>query len=183
MGLENLQSKKEQETGVSSKDFNKTVHMLIELLGRDMESANPSRDKDMLVAIREGLFRVEVAGQLFDHVKSFRALLIKHFPAVAIVEFNKERHIELAKAVAKISVQAFAGKSQVRDFFRKFGVDMENTQMAIFAVTQFIEMVRKMPLKFFTDSDNRIQIVNAMQHELDELILLEESEQAEIARD
>jgi hypothetical protein len=177
------QSKKPQESEISSKDFNKTVHMLIELLGRDMESANPSRDKDMLVAVREALFRVEVAGQLFDYVKSFRDLLSKHFPEVAIVEFNKERHIELAKAVAKVSVQAISGKAQIGDFFKEFGVDMENTQMAIFGITQFIEMIRRMPLKFFTDPDNRIQIISAMQHELDELILLEESEQTEVVED
>jgi hypothetical protein len=174
------QSKKTKEEEVNVKDFNMTVHMLLELLGRDMESANPSRDRDMLVAIRDGLFRVEVAGQLFDHIKAYRALLVKHFPECAVVEFNKERHICLAQEAAKLSVQAFTGKMQIQEFLRGFGVDMENPQMAIFAITQFIEMVRQLPLKLFTDPDNRLQIITAMQRELDELIILEEASQEEI---
>jgi hypothetical protein len=169
--------------GVDGKGFTKTVHMLIELLGRDMESSNPSRDRDMLISIRDGLFRVEVAGQLFDHIKAFRDLLLKHYPETSVVEFTKERHIELAKTTAKLSVQALAGKAQIREFFREFGVNMENTQMGIFAITQFIEMVRRLPIKFFVDPDNRFQIITAMQRELDELIVLEETEEQEMAED
>ncbi|MDR2650903.1 MAG: hypothetical protein LBC68_01120 [Prevotellaceae bacterium] len=176
----NSQSKKPKNEGVNVKDFDATVHMLLELLGRDMESSNPSRDKDMLVSIRDGLFRVEVAGQLFERIKAYRALLIKHFPECAAVEFNKEQHIHLAKESAKLSVQAFTGKMQIQEFLQGFGVNMENTQMAIFAITQFIEMIRQLPLKFFVDPDNRLQIIIAMQRELDELIVLEEATQEEI---
>jgi hypothetical protein len=176
-------SKSKAEDEVDTKSFNKTVHMLIELLGRDMESANPSREKDMLIAVRDALFRVEVAGQLFDYIKSFRDLLVKNFPETAVVEFNRDRHIELAKTTAKLSVQAFTGKGQIRDFLKEFGVDMENTQMAIFSVTQFIEMVRRLPIKFFVDPDNRFQIVTTMQRELDELIIREEAEEHEVVED
>ncbi|MDR2779430.1 MAG: hypothetical protein LBB16_04100 [Puniceicoccales bacterium] len=180
MERKNSQSKKVKDEGVNVKDFNTTVHTLLELLGRDMESANPSRDKDMLVAIRDGLFRVEVAGQLFEYIKAYRALLVKHFPECAVVEFNKDRHVHLAEEAAKLSVQAFAGKMQIQEFLRGFGVDMEDPQMAIFAITQFIEMVRRLPLKFFVDPDNRLQIITAMQRELDELIIQEETAEEEI---
>jgi hypothetical protein len=173
------QSKEKAEEPVNVKDFNRTVNMLLELLGRDMESSNPSREKDLLVAIRDALFRVEVAGQLFDYAKAFRELLVKHFQGVATVEFNRERHIALAKIMAKLSVQAPSGKSQIRDFFKEFGVDPENIQMMIFAITQFMEIVRKLPMKFFTDIDNRFQAITTMQHELDELIVLEEAQEEE----
>jgi hypothetical protein len=176
-----LQSrKKKTEDTVNVKDFNKTVHTLIELLGRDMESSNPSRDRDMLVAVRDGLFRVEVSGQLFDHVKSFRNLLIRHFPEAARIEFNKERHIEMSKTAAKLSIQPFAGKAQICDFLKEFGVDTNDTEVAIFAITQFIEMVRRLPMKFFTDPDNRLRLITNMQSELDELIVEEEAEQQEV---
>jgi hypothetical protein len=148
MEKKKLQWEKLKDEGVDVKDFNKTVHMLLELLGRDMESANPSRERDMLVAIREGLFRVEVAGQLFERIKSFRTLIVKHFPECAVVEFNKDQHINSTKYAAELSIQAFAGKMQIQEFLRGFGVDMENTQMAIFAITQFIEMVKQLPLIF-----------------------------------
>jgi hypothetical protein len=174
---------KRKASEVDTTGFNKTVHTLIELLGRDMESVNPSRDKDMLVVVREGLFRVEVAGQLFDHVKAFREMLLKHYPDVAVVEFDKNRHIDLTKATAKLSLQPFTGRAQIHEFLKEFGVDMENTKMAIFAITQFIEMVRRLPMKIFVDQDNRFQIISTMQCELDELIILEEMEERETAEE
>jgi hypothetical protein len=89
------------------------------------------------------------------------------------------RHIELAKNTAKLSVQSLSGKGQVRDFFKAFGVDMENIKMAIFAITQFIETVRRLPIKFFVDPDNRFQIISSLQHELDDFIILEENQEQE----
>ena len=63
---------KVDQSAQTAQDFKKTVHVLLELLGRDMESSNPSRDRDLLIAVRDGLFRVEVSGQLFERIKAFR---------------------------------------------------------------------------------------------------------------
>jgi hypothetical protein len=70
----------------------------------------------MLVAIRDGLFRVEVAGELFESTKSYRVLVAKHFPEGAVIEFNQDRHIHLTEEAAKRVVQAFAGKIQIQEF-------------------------------------------------------------------
>ncbi|MDR1413854.1 MAG: hypothetical protein LBI56_02880 [Puniceicoccales bacterium] len=172
--------KKETEE-IDSKSFNKTVHMLIELLGRDMESANPSRDKDVLVVVREGLFRVEVAGQLFEHVKTFYNLLLRHFPEIAATKFDLTRHIDLTQMIAKMSSQPFASSSQVFEFLKNCGVDSGDVEMSIFGITQFIEMLRQFPLKFFVEQDYRLQIITAMQYELDKLIVKEELEETEVA--
>ncbi|MDR1401801.1 MAG: hypothetical protein LBI81_02490 [Puniceicoccales bacterium] len=175
--------KQKKQTGsveeVDSKGFGKVVHMLIELLGRDMESTNPSRDKDMLVVVREGLFRVEVSGQLFGHIKTFRDLVVKHFSEAAATEFNLERHIDLTKMVAKMSAQPFAGNTQIFDLMKKTGIDMENMEMAIFGITQFLEVIRKLPMKFFMEQDYRLQILTSTQHELDKLIIREELDETE----
>jgi type III secretion protein W len=162
-----------------SDDFKKTVQMLLELLGRDMSSANPSRDRDLLIAVREALFRVEVAGQLFDLIKGYHQLLAKNFEEVEHFGFDKERHIKLSKEISKLAVQSFSGKAEIFDMLKEFGIDVNNLQMAIFAITQFIEMVRRFPMKLFEDLDNRIQVINALQLELDDLITQEEEEQAE----
>jgi hypothetical protein len=175
------QQTKQVDTWADDKSFNKTVHMVIELLGRDMESANPSRERELLVAVRDALFRTEVASQLFGLTKSFRELLVKHFPETANVPFNAERHIELAKKAARMAVQPMGGRATISDFLKGFGVDMGNTQMAIFAITQFIEIVRGLPTKFFAEQENRVQTIAALQHELDRLIILEESEEMEDA--
>jgi hypothetical protein len=51
--------------------------------------------------------------------------------------------------------------------------------MAIFSLTQFMEVVRRLPLKIFVDPDIRFQIISSMQRELDELIVLEEAQEQE----
>jgi hypothetical protein len=46
----------------------------------------------------------------------------------------------LREEAARSSVRAFAGKIQRQESLRGFGVDMEKSQTAILAMTQFIEM-------------------------------------------
>ena len=175
-----MATKKKSGDEVNVDSFNKTVHLLLELLGRDMESNNPSRDRDLLVIIREGLFRVEIAGQLFGYIKSFRELLVKNYPEFSRVALDKKKHIKLTMDVAKLSVQSFTGKSQIYTLLKELGVDMDDTQMAIFAITQFMEMIRRLPIKFFSDPDTRLKILNTMQYELDVLVAKEEEESEEI---
>ena len=82
--------------------------------------------------------------------------------------------------VAKLSVQSFTGKSQIYTLLKELGVDMDDTQMAIFAITQFMEMIRRLPIKFFSDPDTRLKILSTMQYELDVLVAKEEEESEEI---
>ena len=168
-----------EESKFETKDFYKAVHMMIELLGRDMESANPSRDKSALIVVREGLFRVEVAGQLFGRIRAYRKLLLKFYPECAKVEFDVDQQIKVATKIAKLSIQSFAGKSPIFELMQDFGINTNDLQMSIFAFTQFIEMIRILPLKFFENLDIRLQIITAMQQELDELILTEENQELE----
>jgi hypothetical protein len=56
----------------------------------------------------------------------------------------------------------------------------EDRAPAIFAITQLMELVRRLPMKFFDVEDNRVQILESMQSELDELIILEEEEEEEV---
>ncbi|MDR1255654.1 MAG: TyeA family type III secretion system gatekeeper subunit [Puniceicoccales bacterium] len=55
----------------------------------------------------------------------------------------------------------------------------EDRAPAIFAITRLMELIRRLPMKFFEDPDSRSQILDMMQEELDELIILEEREQEE----
>jgi hypothetical protein len=49
--------------------------------------------------------------------------------------------------------------------------DLEGT---IYSMNRVMELVRKFPMKFFTDPQSRNQLLDTAQHKLDELILLEE---------
>jgi len=57
----------------------------------------------------------------------------------------------------------------------------ENRESAIFAITQLMELIRRLPIKFFETQDNRVQVLESMQSELDELIILEDQEQEEVS--
>jgi hypothetical protein len=57
----------------------------------------------------------------------------------------------------------------------------EDRAPAIFAITQLMELIRRLPMKFFETEDNRVQILESMQSELDELIILEEQEEEEVS--
>lgn len=54
------------ETGKN--DIKKLTEKLIELLGRDIDSANPSRSAAHLMSVRDLLFNVEVCGQVYTTV-------------------------------------------------------------------------------------------------------------------
>ena len=54
------------ETGKN--DIKKLTGKLVELLGRDIDSANPSRSTAHLMAVRDLLFNVEVCGQVYTSV-------------------------------------------------------------------------------------------------------------------
>jgi hypothetical protein len=56
----------------------------------------------------------------------------------------------------------------------------KNREAAIFIITQLMELIRRLPIKFFSAQENRISILESMQSELDELIIIEEQEQAEV---
>ncbi|MDR0677992.1 MAG: hypothetical protein LBF44_00465 [Holosporaceae bacterium] len=49
-------------------DFRVYLDSMIALFGVDMASANPSRSKEELRSVREGLFHVEICGQIYDSV-------------------------------------------------------------------------------------------------------------------
>ncbi|MDR3316740.1 MAG: hypothetical protein LBS68_01520 [Puniceicoccales bacterium] len=48
--------------------FNDYIVLILKLLGDDIQSVNPSRAKNQLQAIRDGLFCAEMSGQIFDNV-------------------------------------------------------------------------------------------------------------------
>ena len=43
-----------------------------------------------------------------------------------------------------------------------------------------MEMIRRLPIKFFSDPDTRLKILSTMQYELDVLVAKEEEESEEI---
>jgi hypothetical protein len=48
--------------------FRPYIDSMIALFGVDMASSNPSRSKEELQHVRDGLFRIEICGQIYDNV-------------------------------------------------------------------------------------------------------------------
>jgi low affinity Fe/Cu permease len=60
-------------------------------------------------------------------------------------------------------------------------METENRSAAIFAITQLMELISRLPMKFFPQEENRYQILESMQTRLDDLIVSEEQEQNEVS--
>lgn len=100
-----------------------------------------------------------------------------------------QKQFDLALQISKIADQSFMSGSQlseilqllcassgkVLDFFN------EDKKVAIFAITQLMEFIRRLPMKFFSAIENRTHALEAMQIQLDELIVAEEQEENEEA--
>jgi hypothetical protein len=48
--------------------FRPYIDSMIALFGADMASSNPSRSKEELRHVRDGLFRIEICGQIYDNI-------------------------------------------------------------------------------------------------------------------
>ncbi|MDR0679804.1 MAG: hypothetical protein LBF42_02095 [Puniceicoccales bacterium] len=162
----------------------KYLGITVELLGEDMKSANPSRSVAFLIAIRDALFMVEVLLQIMQESEKLNGLIGRTFKdGKRNKPFNEDEEFETTKDIAKFSRQTYVNSAQLYDILTRFGVeDDENDRSpAIFTITQLMELIRRLPIKFFEAQENRIQVLESMQSELDELIILEEQEQEEIS--
>jgi hypothetical protein len=61
--------------------FRPYIDSMIALFGIDMTSSNPSRSKEELQHVRDGLFRVEICGQIYDHVGTLGRNIRRMFSA------------------------------------------------------------------------------------------------------
>lgn len=99
----------------------------------------------------------------------------------------EDEQFELTVKVAKLADQSFVSSSQLNEVLEALckgtqgGLDIlgKDRELAIFAITQLMELIRQLPMKFFTEIENREHVLEAMQAQLDELIVLEEQEENE----
>ncbi|MDR0351566.1 MAG: hypothetical protein LBH49_02880 [Puniceicoccales bacterium] len=155
--------------------FKRYIESMIELLGRDMESLNPSRSTEELRAVRDGLFRVEISGQAHDDIGTMSEDIKKTFPQFQDKKFTSDEQLVATRELVKMTQSTFVGDAQILKLIEIFGPtpesDLEGT---IYSMNSVMELVRKFPMKFFSDPQSRNQMLDTAQHKLDELILLEE---------
>jgi hypothetical protein len=63
--------------------FRPYIDDMIALFGIDMSSSNPSRSKEELFGVRNGLFRLEICGQIYDNVGELGREVRRMFPATS----------------------------------------------------------------------------------------------------
>ncbi|MDR2735556.1 MAG: hypothetical protein LBB20_01795 [Puniceicoccales bacterium] len=156
-------------------NFDRYIDSMIELLGRDMESANPSRSMEELRAVRDGLFRIEISGQAHNDIGMLAENIKKTFPLFGDKKFTIDEQLVATRELVKMTQSTFVSDTQVLKFIEIFGPTPENDlEATIYAMNRVTELVRKFPMKFFNDPQSRNQLLDTAQHKLDELILLEE---------
>ncbi len=97
------------------------------------------------------------------------------------------KSFEITTKIAKLADQAFMSSAQLQEIVSDLcltGNDIldmagKDRGPAIFTITQLMELIRQLPMKFFREIDNRAHILEAMQAQLNELIIIEEQEEKE----
>lgn len=100
-----------------------------------------------------------------------------------------DKLFDLTLKIAKFVDQSFISNSQLCEVLemlcvkenRRLDILGEDRSVSIFAITQLMELIRCLPMKIFSEIDNRAHILEAMQAQLDELIIAEEKEENEEA--
>ncbi|MDE6431799.1 MAG: hypothetical protein K2L13_00170 [Opitutales bacterium] len=206
---------------LGAKNWKTGLKMLLELCAADIKSINPSRAVGFLIAVRDLIYRLITARDLYGWIKKLNKRILKfgeigdnfeekngdenkskrlghNVPEKSVKkvpvdakggnnEVIEDEQFELTVKVAKLADQSFASSSQLNEILEalckdiKDGLDIlgEDRELAIFATTQLMELIRQLPMKFFTEIENREHVLEAMQAQLDELIVLEEQEENE----
>ncbi|MDR1255653.1 MAG: hypothetical protein LBJ94_01860 [Puniceicoccales bacterium] len=116
--------------GFGAKNIKVGLHAMLELSGVDIQSANPSRDVQLLIIIRETLFRTEISVQLFDAVGELRKEIVVSFEKCSKKTFTEVEQYNVTKSLAKLSDQAYMSESQLwEEVLNVLGVSKESDDM------------------------------------------------------
>ena len=170
--LENF-LKKEENKKKSFKDY---IAMMIELLGEDIQSANPSRSTEELLAVREGLFRMEITGQIHDDMGNLEQFVRKNFHPDVEEAFKLEEQLAATKEFIQSTHSSAVSETQIHHLYDLFSIDTSQIYQEICFLHHTLDAIRKLPMKYFSDPQMRIQLVESVQSQLDAKILQEEEE-------
>lgn len=166
--------KKEENKKKSFKDY---IAMMIELLGEDIQSANPSRSTEELLAVREGLFRMEITGQIHDDMGNLKQCMRKIFCHEKEEEAPKlEEQLAATKEFIQSTHSSAVSETQIHHLYDLFSIDTSQIYQEICFLHHTLDAIRKLPMKYFSDPQMRIQLVESVQSQLDAKILQEEEE-------
>jgi len=164
---------KEENRKKSFKDY---VALMIELLGEDIQSANPSRSTEELLAVREGLFRMEITGQIHDDMAHLEQRIRQSFRPGAAEAFSPEEQLAATREFIKSTHSNAFSETQIQHLCDLFSVDTSQVYQEIYSLQHLLDTVRRLPMKYFSDPQARIQLVESVQSQLDAKILQEEEE-------
>ncbi|MDR0728001.1 MAG: hypothetical protein LBF21_00075 [Puniceicoccales bacterium] len=158
------------------KRFQDYIALMIELLGEDIQSANPSRSTEELLAVREGLFRMEITGQIHDDMGALEQLIRKSFRPEAKESFKLEEQLAATREFVKSTHSNSIPQAQMQHLSDLFAVDTAQVHQEIYFLHHTLDAIRKLPMKYFSDPQARIQLIDSVQAHLDAKILQEEEE-------
>jgi len=146
--------------------FYQATQYLIESLGHDLDSGQPSQEPKYLKAVNDGVFQVQFLGQAH---KTTRALLQKfqmqYEPAIKVKPY---------RLLSETLQKADAERINEYDFLHLCEeLGMTDDTLIINFLTQFFEIVRLLPMKVFRSEENRTRLLDAMQRALDVAIEME----------
>lgn len=111
-----------------TKNVKPILNSIIELSGADIKSADPSRDVQYLMSVRDTLFNSEIALQLFQEVGKLRTRVVDTFMNCAKKAFNEETQFSVTKEIVKLSQQSYVSTSQLYNILEGLGVNVGDLQ-------------------------------------------------------
>ncbi|MDR0445359.1 MAG: hypothetical protein LBG98_03720 [Puniceicoccales bacterium] len=161
------------------KNFKDYIAMMIELLGEDIQSVNPSRSIEELLAVRDGLFQMEITGQIHDDMGSLEQLIRKSFRPDVEEPFKLEEQLAATKEFLKSTHSNAIPEAQIQHLCDLFSIDTSQIYQEIYFLHHALDAIRKLPMKYFSDPQIRVQLVESVQSQLD-IKILEEEESMEM---
>ncbi len=151
----------------SEDDFDNAVSFLIEAAGNDLRSQEPSVSPAHLKEVMDDLYRLEVIGNFHRDCAS----LIEKTEKLYSVKVSISA-AQLADKVLALKEEKWIVSSRVEELLNSsLPGDIE---ARIFFLTNLKELVRAIPLKAFSDQEDRDKFLSVMQEALDSVIEAEE---------
>lgn len=155
------------EAEYGMKKFNETVDFLLKAIGADIEAQNPSTDPAALRQIHDDLFQVRMLGNIHSDMQSLVNRMKEEFG-----QRVRQEPGDLMKSLVGLLKQQFVADSHFRSIVEQTG--MKPMEARIDFLREWNQELRKLPIKVFSQLDQRTKLLSAGQLALDALVAEEE---------
>lgn len=156
----------ERLSGADGKRFAHGLQALINALGRDLASTDPSTEPSRLHALVQDLYQLEVVATVLENCRTLADTLATHHGIADLPV------VDLMKELVDITHEQWISAGRLETLTARFGA--HDTASDIALARGIRHMLNELPVKIFPNADIRQSILSAAQEALDNAIDKEE---------